>query len=57
MLMRLGLTRKFFEKKVLVLRNQKSASGFKVNKECITILMCRNASGSHRLKLNVIRNT
>ena len=30
---------------------EKSASGFKMNKERLTLLLCANASGDHRSKL------
>jgi hypothetical protein len=33
---------------------EKSASGFKQNKERTTVLACANASGQHRVKLSVI---
>lgn len=37
-----------------MIQNEKSASQFKVNKEHITIMMCTNASDSHRLKFTII---
>lgn len=39
---------KLLPQKTLVLRNEKSVSRFKVNKECITVMMYANASGSNR---------
>lgn len=34
--------------------NEKQASGFKMNKQRITLLLCANASGRHRLKMFVV---
>lgn len=40
--------------KSLVLRNESAAPGFKTSKESVTVLVCANASGTHRLPLLVI---
>uniref|UniRef100_K7GFI0 DDE-1 domain-containing protein n=1 Tax=Pelodiscus sinensis TaxID=13735 RepID=K7GFI0_PELSI len=34
--------------------SESSASGFRQNKDCLTVLICANASGNHRIKLLVI---
>lgn len=49
-----GLYWKCLPLKTLATAGEKSAAGFKQNKERITILTCSNASGQHRLKLLVI---
>lgn len=49
-----GLMFRQLPKTALIEKSRKSAPGFKVNKERITVLACANASGSHKLPLFVI---
>lgn len=49
-----GLYHKSLPEKTLALKSEKSASGFKANKERITIMNCANASGSHKIPLLMI---
>lgn len=45
-----GLNFKMLPKKSLASRNEKSAPGHKMNKQRVTVLLCSNASGTHRLR-------
>lgn len=49
-----GLNYKLLPKKTFASSQEKSASGFKVNKERITVALCSNASGTHKMPLFVI---
>ncbi|XP_055708779.1 jerky protein homolog-like [Phlebotomus papatasi] len=49
-----GLYWRKLPNKTLVEKDRKSAPGFKVSKERVTVLACANASGSHKLPLYVI---
>lgn len=49
-----GLNWKALPKKTLATVSEKSASGFKVQKDRITAMVCANASGNHKLSLLVI---
>ncbi|GBL73753.1 Jerky -like [Araneus ventricosus] len=50
-----GLNFKRLLSKSLVSRNEKSAPGFKQNKERLTAMCCSNESGKHKLRLLMIR--
>ncbi len=49
-----GLNWKALPQKTLATISEKSASGFKVQKDRITVMVCANASGNHKLSLLVI---
>lgn len=49
-----GLNWKALPQKTLATVSEKSAAGFKVQKDRITVMVCANASGNHRLPLLVI---
>lgn len=49
-----GLNYKLLPRKTFVTPQESSAPGFKINKERITVALCSNASGSHKLPLFVI---
>lgn len=49
-----GLNYKLLPRKTFATAQETSAPGFKVNKERITVALCSNASGSHKLPLFVI---
>lgn len=49
-----GLYWKAMPTRTLVGENERSAPGFKIKKDRITVLCCANASGEHKLKLAVI---
>lgn len=49
-----GLLWKCLPTTTLVGGNENSAPGFKHNKERVTVLVCANAAGTHRVKLTVI---
>ncbi|XP_046663035.1 jerky protein homolog-like [Homalodisca vitripennis] len=49
-----GLNFKLLPRKTLATAKEKSAPGFKVSKERITVALCSNASGTHKLPLFVI---
>lgn len=49
-----GLNWKSLPRKSLASSIETAAPGFKINKERITIMVCSNASGSHKLNLTVI---
>ena len=45
---------KFLPMKTLAAASERSVPGYKLIKECITILCCANSSGEHKLKLATI---
>ena len=45
-----GLLWKCLPDRTLVAYREKSAPGFKKSKECLTVLGCTNATGTHKLK-------
>ncbi|XP_055711347.1 jerky protein homolog-like [Phlebotomus papatasi] len=49
-----GLNYRRLPNKTLVEKNRRSAPGFKVNKERVSVLACANATGLHKLPLFVI---
>lgn len=49
-----GLNFRMLPSKTLVLKQEKSAAGFKKQKERVTVLACSNALGNHQLPLVVI---
>lgn len=49
-----GLFWKALLQKTLASMSENAALGFKMQKDCITVMVCANASGSHRLLLLVI---
>ena len=49
-----GLNWKCLPSKALAANEEATATGFKKNKERVTVLTCANASGKHKLKLLVI---
>jgi hypothetical protein len=49
-----GLNYKLLPNKTFATPQEKSASGFKVNKERITVALCSNATGTHKMPLFVI---
>ena len=50
----MGLNWKSLPKKSLASRRESAAPGFKVSKERVTVMVCANASGTHRQPLLVI---
>lgn len=50
----IGLYWKMLPSKTLAARTERSAPGYKLSKEGLTILACANASGTHKLLLTVI---
>lgn len=49
-----GVNYKMLPKKTFVATHEKSAPGFKLNKERITVALCTNAAGTHKIPLLVI---
>jgi len=49
-----GLYWKSFPKKTLTLSTEKSAPGYKVNKQRVTLMICSNATGLHKVPLTMI---
>lgn len=49
-----GLNYKRLPDKTFARNNEKSAAGFKMNKERVTVAVCSNSSGTHKLPLLVI---
>ena len=49
-----GLNFKALPKKRLASKKEESALGFKMSKECVSVLACSNAAGRHKLPLMVI---
>jgi hypothetical protein len=50
----IGLYWRAMPKRTLAHDTEKSAAGFKMNKDRITVLCCANASGEHKLKLRMV---
>jgi len=48
------IKKKFYYKKTLALFLKKTAPGFNIQKDMITVMLCTNGTDNHRLSLVVI---